>query len=32
LIDKQQRVAAVYLSSLTPGDLTPVLTSLAAEQ
>jgi thiol-disulfide isomerase/thioredoxin len=32
LIDKQQRVAAVYLRSLTPGDLTPVLTSLAAEQ
>src|ERR1700760_3010943 len=26
LIDKQQRVAAVYLRSLTPGDLTPVLT------
>ncbi len=32
VIDKQQRVAAVYLHVLTPGDLTPVLTSLVAEQ
>ncbi len=32
IIDKQQRVAAVYLQALTPADLTPVLTSLAAEQ
>jgi hypothetical protein len=32
VIDKQQRVAAVYLSVLTPGDLQPVLTSLVAEQ
>ena len=32
LIDKQQRVAAVYLNVLTPGDLQPVLTSLIAEQ
>jgi thiol-disulfide isomerase/thioredoxin len=31
VIDKQQRVAAVYLNVLTPGDLQPVLTSLAAE-
>jgi thiol-disulfide isomerase/thioredoxin len=32
VIDKQQRVAAVYLQVLTPGDLQPVLTSLVAEQ
>jgi thiol-disulfide isomerase/thioredoxin len=32
VIDKQQRVAAVYLNVLTPGDLQPVLTSLVAEQ
>jgi thiol-disulfide isomerase/thioredoxin len=32
LIDKQQRVAAVYLKAVTPGDLQPVLTSLTAEQ
>jgi thiol-disulfide isomerase/thioredoxin len=32
VIDKQQRVAAVYLQVLTPGDLTPVLSSLIAEQ
>jgi thiol-disulfide isomerase/thioredoxin len=31
IVDKQQRVAAVYLQVVTPGDLTPVLTSLAAE-
>jgi thiol-disulfide isomerase/thioredoxin len=31
VIDKQQRVAAVYLSVLAPADLSPVLTSLAAE-
>jgi thiol-disulfide isomerase/thioredoxin len=32
VIDKQQRVAAVYLQVLTPGDLQPVLSSLVAEQ
>jgi thiol-disulfide isomerase/thioredoxin len=32
LIDKQERVAAVYLKPVTPGDLQPVLTSLTAEQ
>jgi peroxiredoxin len=31
LIDKQQRVAAVYLSKLTPKDLQPVLDKLLAE-
>ncbi|MBV9593782.1 MAG: TlpA family protein disulfide reductase [Actinobacteria bacterium] len=31
LIDKQQRVAAVYESALLPADLQPVLTTLAAE-
>jgi len=31
VIDKQQRVAAVYLSVVAPADLHPVLTSLAAE-
>jgi thiol-disulfide isomerase/thioredoxin len=32
VIDKDQRVAAVYLHVLTPADLRPVLTSLVAEQ
>jgi thiol-disulfide isomerase/thioredoxin len=32
VIDKQQRVAAVYLQKVTPGDLQPVLSSLVAEQ
>jgi thiol-disulfide isomerase/thioredoxin len=32
VIDKDQRVAAVYLQVLSPADLEPVLTSLAAEQ
>jgi thiol-disulfide isomerase/thioredoxin len=31
LLDKHQRVAAVYLHSLTPDDLEPVLNSLIAE-
>lgn len=31
LLDKQHRVAAVYLSSLAPKDLQPVLNSLIAE-
>lgn len=31
LIDKQQRVAAVYLTKLAPGDLQPVLDQLVAE-
>lgn len=31
LIDKQQRVAAVYLKTLTPKDLQPVLDTLIAE-
>jgi thiol-disulfide isomerase/thioredoxin len=31
LIDKRQRVAAVYLSKLTPNDLQPVLDKLLAE-
>jgi len=31
LIDKQQRVAAVYQQALQPADITPVLTALAAE-
>jgi thiol-disulfide isomerase/thioredoxin len=31
LIDKDQRVAAIYLQTLTPGDLRPVLATLAAE-
>jgi thiol-disulfide isomerase/thioredoxin len=31
LVDKQQRIAAVYVMSLQPADLRPVLTSLAAE-
>jgi thiol-disulfide isomerase/thioredoxin len=32
VIDKDQRVAAVYLQALSPADLRPVLTSLVAEQ
>ncbi len=31
VIDKDQRVAAVYLGALAPADLSPVLTSLVAE-
>jgi peroxiredoxin len=31
LVDKQQRVAAVYLRTLTPNDLEPVLNQLVAE-
>ena len=31
VLDKQQRVAAVYATALQPADLRPVLTSLAAE-
>lgn len=31
LLDKQQRVAAVYVGDVQPADLRPVLTSLAAE-
>jgi peroxiredoxin len=31
LVDKQQRIAAVYVMTLQPADLRPVLTSLAAE-
>jgi thiol-disulfide isomerase/thioredoxin len=31
VIDRHQRVAAVYLHALTPADLRPVLTSLLAE-
>ncbi|MGI8881537.1 MAG: TlpA family protein disulfide reductase [Jatrophihabitans sp.] len=31
VIDKQGKVAAVYVGSVQPGDLEPVLTSLAAE-
>jgi peroxiredoxin len=31
LVDKKQRIAAVYLSRLTPADLEPVLTQLETE-
>ena len=31
VVDKQGRVAAVYVGPVTPGDLQPVLTTLAAE-
>jgi peroxiredoxin len=31
LVDKKQRIAAVYLSRLTPNDLEPVLTQLETE-
>lgn len=31
VVDKQGRVAAVYVGPLTPGDLQPILTSLAKE-
>lgn len=31
VLDRQHRVAAVFLQALTPGDLQPVLTRLAAE-
>ncbi|MDQ2722531.1 MAG: TlpA family protein disulfide reductase, partial [Actinomycetota bacterium] len=32
VLDRQHRVAAVFLQALTPGDLQPVVTRLAAEQ
>jgi alkyl hydroperoxide reductase subunit AhpC len=31
IVDKQQRIAAVYLSALQPADLRPVITGLAHE-
>jgi hypothetical protein len=31
IVDKQQRIAAVYLGAVQPADLRPVITGLARE-